>query len=100
MKKQLIVAIAAGILSMGAMSAYAVESCKKCTETQELRQFNQETSNLTSTLKQKDSELRNLYTYDSIDIHKVSALEGQIKELKGKIDDAAQKYNIHSCNHG
>lgn len=100
MKKQMIVAIAVGILSIGAISAYAVESCEKCTETQALQQFNQETSALTSALKQKDAELRNLYTYDSLDIHKVSALEGQIKELKDKIKEAAQKHKVHSCNHG
>lgn len=100
MKKQMIVrvAMALGILTAGAMSASAADVCGKCADKQAVQQFTQETTALTSTLKAKDMELRELYAYDSIDNRRVSSLEAEIKELKDKISVAAQKYDISACS--
>ena len=100
MKKNMIVgiAMAMGILSVGAMTASAADSCGKCTDEQAVRQFTQETAALTSTLKAKDIELREQYSYDSLDTRKVSALENELKELKDKINVSAQKHGIPACS--
>jgi peptidoglycan hydrolase CwlO-like protein len=105
MKKNLIVgiALAIGMLSVGAIPASAAGSCcndGKCTDKQVVQQFSQETARLTSALKTKDLELRGLYGYDGLDIHKVNELEVEIKELKGQIKVVAEKYDIPSCCRG
>lgn len=102
MKKNMVVgiALAMGILSFGAISASAAGSCcngGKCTDKQVVLQFSQETAGLTTALKAKDIELRELYGYDSIDIRKADKLEAELKELKGKIKIVAEKYSIPSC---
>ncbi len=100
MKKNMIVgiALAMGILSVGALSASAAETCGKCAEQQAIQQFTQETAPLNNTLKAKDLELREQNLYDSIDIRKVSALESEMKELKDKINAAADKLGIPACS--
>lgn len=100
MKKNIIIgmALALGILSVGALTASAADTCGKCADNQALQQYQQETGTLKSTLKAKDLELRALNGYDSIDIHKVNALEAEIKELKDKIDASATKLNIPACS--
>lgn len=100
MKRQMIAGLALGILTVGALSASAAEPCEKCAETQSLQQFKQETAELSGTLKSKDRQLRELYTYDSIDIRKVKVLEDEMRELKDKIEATAQRHGIHSCNKG
>lgn len=102
MKKNMIVgiALAMGILSVGAFSASAASSCCSsgiCTDKQVVQQFSQETSALSSALKTKDVELRELYSYDSIDTRKAGELEADIKELKNKIKVAGDKYGIPNC---
>lgn len=102
MKKNMIVgmALALGILSIGATSSLAANPCcgnGKCADKQTVQQFSQETSALSNTLKAKDLELRELYGYDGIDIRKVDELEAEIKDLKGKIKVVADKYGISSC---
>lgn len=100
MKKNMIVgiAMAMGILTVGAISASAADSCGKCADKQAVQQFTQETAALTSALKTKDIELREQHSYDGIDTRKVSALEEELKELKDKINAAAQKYGIPACS--
>ncbi len=100
MKKNMIVgiALALGILTVGALSASAAEPCGKCTEQQAVQQYKQETAALNSAMKAKDLQLRELNTYDSIDIHKVNAIEAELKGLKDKIDAAAEKYGISACS--
>lgn len=100
MKKNIIIgmALALGILSVGALTASAADTCGKCADSQALQQYQQETGTLKSTLKAKDLELRGLYGYDSIDIHKVNVLEAEIKELKDKINVSATKLNIPACS--
>jgi len=102
MKKNLIVgiALALGLLSVGAVSASAASSC--CSEgkhagMQNVQQFSRETAKLSSALKAKDIELREQYGFDGMDTNKVSALEVDIKELKGRIALIAGKYDIQSC---
>lgn len=102
MRKNMIVgiALAIGILSVGAISASASDSCcssGKCTDKQAAQQFSQDTAELTGTLKAKNIELRELYGYNSIDPRKVDDLEAEIRELKGKIKLVAEKYSIPSC---
>lgn len=102
MKKNMIagIVLAVGMLSVGAVSASAAGSCcndGKCADKQVVQQFTQETASLSSALRAKDIELRELYGYDSIDTHKVGKLEAELKELKDKINVAAQKYGISSC---
>jgi len=100
MKKNMIVgiAVAAGMLSFGALSASAVDSCGKCADKQAVQQFTQETAALSSALRAKDIELREQYTYEGIDIRKVSVLETELKDLKDKINVVAQKYGLPACS--
>lgn len=102
MKKNMIVgvALAMGILSVGAVSASASGSCCSdgtCGDKQAVQKFTQETTALSNALKAKNLELRELYGYDSIDIRKADSLEAELKDLKGKIKVAAEKYGISSC---
>jgi hypothetical protein len=102
MKRKMIVgiALAMGMLSVGAISASAAGSCcndGKCADKQAVQQFTQETAALSGALKTKDIELREQYSYDGIDIHKVNDLEVELMELKGKIRIAAEKYGITTC---
>jgi peptidoglycan hydrolase CwlO-like protein len=102
MKKNMIVgiALAMGILSVGAISASASSSCcddGKCSDKQSVQQFTQESSALSSALKAKDLELRGLYGYDSIDMRKVDTLEAELKELKDNIKVIASKHGLSSC---
>ena len=92
------IAMAMGILTVGAISASAADVCGKCTDNQAVQQFTQETAALTGALKAKDIELREQYAYDSIDIRKVNSLERDLKELKAQINAAAQKHDIHACS--
>jgi peptidoglycan hydrolase CwlO-like protein len=101
MRKQMIVgiAMATGILAVGAFSASAAEVCVTCADKQAVRQFTLETAALTGIVQAKDRQLRELYSYDSIDMRTVNALEREIRELKEQISTSAQKYDIHACSH-
>jgi hypothetical protein len=92
--------VATGVLAVGALSASAAEACGSCADKESVRQFTLETAALTGIVQKKDRELRELYSYDSIDMRRVGVLEGEIRELKAQIDAAARKYEIHSCSHG
>lgn len=100
MKKTTIVgmAMAMGILAVGAASASAADSCGKCADQQAIQQFTQETAALASALKAKDIELREQYSYDGSDTSKVNALEEELKGLKDKVNAAAQKHGIPACS--
>lgn len=100
MKKNMIIgiAMAMGMLSVGAISASAADSCGKCADKQAVQQFTQETDALTTTLKAKDLELRGLYGYDGIDIREVDRLEAEIKVLKDQINASASKHGIPACS--
>lgn len=91
-------AMAIGIFSVGAVSAFAADSCGKCTDQQAMQQFTQETEALTAALKAKNSKLRQEYIYDSIDPRKVSALEADITALKEQVNAVATKYGISACS--
>lgn len=93
-------AVAVGMLAMGAFSASAAEPCEKCAGREAMQQFSRETAGLAATLNAKDSELRGLYSSDSVDTHRVSELEAQIRALKGEIGAAAGKLAIHDCGRG
>lgn len=102
MKKKLIVGIALvmGMLSVGAISATAAGSCcndGKCADKQVVQKFTQETAALSGALEAKDNELRAEYSYEAIDMNKVNMLEAELKELKGKIRVAAEKYGLPAC---
>jgi hypothetical protein len=102
MKTNMIVgiALALGMLSVGAVSASAAGSCcasGKCSDKQVVQQFSQETAGYTSALKAKNLELSELYRYDGIDASKVDGIEAAIKVLKGKIRVVAEKDGIPTC---
>lgn len=103
MKKRIVVgiALALGILSMGAVSASAAPSCcdgsKRCADKQVVGKFEQENAGTASALKAKELELRGLYVYDSIDPHRMADLEDQIKELKTQLNQEAKKSGILPC---
>lgn len=104
MKKNVIVgvALAMGMLSVGAITAFAAGSCcgdGKCADKQAFQRFTQETAELSSTLKAKDLKLRELAAYDSYDMRKADALEAEMKELKARINSAAEKHGISACCH-
>lgn len=100
MKKNMIVgmAMAMGILTVGALSASAADSSAQCADKQVIQQYNDETNGLTSSLKAKEIELKDLlYTDAQYDILKANKIENEVKELKGKISAATQKYGIPKC---
>ena len=97
-KMIVVTALAVGMLSAGVVSASAAESCGTCADKQAVQQFLTETSELTRALHDKEIELREQYSYDSININHVSAIETELKELKDKINTAAQKYGIPACS--
>lgn len=100
MKKNMIIgiALAMGMLSVGAISASAGDSCGKCADKQAVEQFTQETTPLKNALHAKDLELRELNGYDSYDTRKASDLEVEIKELKDRINASATKFGIPACS--
>lgn len=100
MKKNMIIgmALALGMVSVGALTATAADSCGRCADSQALQQFRQETASLTSALKAKDLELRSLNVNDGIDTHRVNDLEAEIRELKDQINSSATKYKIPPCS--
>ena len=100
MKKNMIIgiALAMGILSVGAVSASAAEGCGRCTDKLALQKFTQETEVISSTLKAKELELRGLYTYDGIDANSVNRLESEIQELKERISASATSHGISACS--
>ncbi|MCM0083581.1 hypothetical protein L4X63_18505 [Geomonas sp. Red32] len=102
MKKNMIVGatLAIAILTTGAVSAFAAGSCcdgGKCVKEQAALQTNQDTAKIASAIKAKEVELRGLYGYDSFDSAKVSALENDIKNLKGQLHQAADHNGVPSC---
>ena len=102
MKKNMIVvmAMSLGMLTMGALTASAADTCGKCVDQQAVQKFTQETDKLASALKAKDIELREQYGFDGFDTQKVGKLETEIKELKDKINASAQKHGIPACSRG
>ncbi|MFZ2950349.1 MAG: hypothetical protein WA003_12770 [Desulfuromonadaceae bacterium] len=94
------IAMAVGMLSAGVLSASAAESCGTCADKQAVQQFTRETAGLTRALNAKEIELREQYSYDGIDINRVSAIEAELKELKDKINTEAQKHGIPACSRG
>lgn len=102
MKKYIItgIAVVMGMLTVGALSASAADASGYCFNNQSYQQFVKETAPLQSALKAKESELtaQSAYTISeesrnsTPDVAKINELESQIKELKGKINAAAQKY--------
>lgn len=102
MKKKMIIgiALAMGMLSVGAISASAEGSCcndGKCADKQVVQKFTQETAELSGALKAKDIELREQYSYNHINMNKVNSLEAELKELKAKIRVVAEKYGLPTC---
>ncbi len=94
------IALAMGMLSVGAMSASAASSCcndGKCTDKEVIQQFSRETAETAGVLKAKEIELRTLYGYEGIDSQKAAQLESEINGLKGKIKASAEKYGISPC---
>ena len=102
MKRNMIagMAMALGILAVGAFSASAADTCGKCADDKAVQQFTQETAGLRGTLKAKDLELRRQYAFDNINIYTVNALESEIRELNRQIDAAALKHGISACSRG
>lgn len=104
MKKKTVVgiALAVGMLSMGAVSAStaAASSCcngSKCADRQAIEGFDREATETTDTLKAKELELRELYGYDGIDANKVAELQSEIQGLRANIKVVAGRYDILSC---
>lgn len=101
MKKYVVIgiALAMGMLSVGAVSASAAGPCcgtGKCTDEQVVRKFVQETATLSSALKAKDIELWEQYGLEG-NYRKIHDLEAEIRELKGKINVVGEKYDMPAC---
>ncbi|SNB45529.1 hypothetical protein [Geobacter sp. DSM 9736] len=64
-----------------------------------VKQFRQNTSELRGQLSVKELELRQEYGYEGIDMRRVEAIEGEIREIKEKIKTVAKKLNLEpgSC---
>lgn len=107
MKKSLTVtiAMAAWMTSFAVLPVSAADSPSYCGDRQAFKEFAQETAELSRTLKAKELELsnENIYTvseaspFSSPDYGKISALESEIKEIKGKINAVAMKHDIAVC---
>lgn len=99
MKRKLIVVMAMGMLSIGALSASAADACEACADKQTVRQFTQETAALAAVLQAKERELRMEISYERIDTNKTRVLEAELKELKDKINAVASRYGLPACSH-
>jgi hypothetical protein len=100
MKKTIGIAVAVGMLSVGALSASAAGSCcaaGTCSDKQTVHQFSRETAGLASALNAKKVELREQYGYDGLDQRKVNELEAEVKELKDKLKTAGEKHGLPAC---
>ncbi|MBI1919514.1 MAG: hypothetical protein HYS23_00385 [Geobacter sp.] len=102
MKKRVVVgiALALGVLAAGVSNAAACGACGengKCSDPQAVQQFRNEAAALLGELKVRDIELRYEYAKEGIDSNRISELEGEIKELKGRIIAVADKLGIPPC---
>lgn len=93
------IALAMGMLSVGAVASAASSCCNdgKCTDKVVVQQFSQETAGTASLLKAKEIELRALYGYEGIDTQKAAELESEINVLRSKIKASAEKHGISPC---
>lgn len=100
MKKQMIVGImmALGIVAFGALSASAAGTCGKCADNQAVQNYQQESYSLSQAVAAKNAELRELYLLETIDLGKADVIEEELKELKGRIGNVADKYGIPACS--
>jgi peptidoglycan hydrolase CwlO-like protein len=100
MKKNRIAAIviALGLVTIGAMSASAAETGCSCAEKQALLQYRQDTGNLTKALQARQAELRELFLQETMDLSRADRIEGELRELKGKIGAAAEQLGIPACS--
>lgn len=102
MKKKMIVGIALvmGMLSVGAVSASTAGSCcndGNCADKQAFTQFSQEAATLSGAVKAKDIELKELNYFEGYDIRRANELEAEIKTLKARIKQMAEKHGLLSC---
>jgi hypothetical protein len=88
---------AVGLITIGAVSASAAETGCSCAEKQSVQQYRQDSGSLTSALQAKETELRELYLRETVDLATANRLEGEMRELKGKIGTIAEKYGIPDC---
>lgn len=100
MKRKVVagIALALGTLSVSPLTAFAGSMCGQCAEKRIVEQFVQETAPLTSALKAKEAELRNVYSNEGGDSNEIYRLEGEMKELRGKIDSVATRLKVPPCN--
>lgn len=94
------IAMALGVLSFGAVAASAADSCcsgGKCSDSQTVRQFKQATSGLSTELQAKERELRNEYLGDTVDTHRIQALEAERNEIKSQLQAIGTKDGIPAC---
>lgn len=100
MKKNMIIwmGLALVMLSVGAITVSASEPLGRCADNQSIQQFQQETDPLRNILKFKESELQQLNYIEGFDMHKASAIQADIAELKSMINASATKFKIPPCN--
>lgn len=89
---------AIGLVTIGAVSASAAETACSCAEKQAVQQYRQDSGSLTSALQAKETELRELYLRETVDLATADRIEGELRELKGKIGTIAEKYGIPACS--
>lgn len=100
MKRVVGIALAAGILSMGAVSAWAAKPCcngSNCADQQAVEKFSREAAETTGALKAKELELREQYGYDGIDANRVAELQAEIKGLRSSLQVVAERHGILPC---
>ncbi|QXE92675.1 hypothetical protein KP001_09205 [Geomonas subterranea] len=100
MKRKIVVGIALvlGTLSVTPLTAFAGSVCGNCADKGVVEQFVQETAPLASEVKAKEIELRYVYSNEGADSNEIYRLEGEIKELKDKINLVAKRLDIPPCN--
>jgi hypothetical protein len=89
---------AVGLIAIGALSASAAETGCSCAEKQAVQQYRQDSGSLTGALQAKEMELRELYLRETVDLATANRLEGELRELKGKVGALAEKYGIPACS--
>lgn len=102
MNRNAIVTLAAalGIFTGGMAYAAGCGMCGKdagCNHDQSVQGFQEATQGLRDHVKRTDIALRNEYSFNRINMHRVDELERELKGLKAQLRAEAGKYGVPSC---
>lgn len=102
MNRKSIIGVAAAFGIFTASLAYAAgcDMCGKdagCNHDQSVKTYQEATQALRDQAKEKELELRQEYSFNRINMHRVDELEQELKGLKKQLRAEAGKYGVPAC---